>query len=212
MNPSSINTWKKLISITFIIGGVLLGLTDLFHTATGTQIYLFHSDILMIDRFRWPWYLPAQMGMIAVIMVVSWTVIFNRFLFPAGGVPDDGDAQPLGAFLPAFSILMILAGFVLGYLTLGFQHHLSLYIALYVLSLLFISLSFSRYYLIAFLVIGASGPVAEWFLLSPSVGYYEFVQKDLFGRVPGWQLFAYGWGGVFFHWLSAGMRTRSARP
>jgi hypothetical protein len=208
MNPASINTWKKLLSITFITGGILLGLTDLFHTATGTQIYLFHSNVLMIERFRWPWYLPAQMGMIAVIMVASWTVIFTRLIHPAIGLLDGEDTQPLGALLPPFAIVMIIAGFVLGYCTLGYEHHLSLYIALYVLSLMFISLSFSRYYLIAFLFIGASGPMAEWFLLSPSVGYYEFVQKDLFGRVPGWQLFAYGWGGVFFHWLSAGMRTR----
>ena len=211
MIPASINTWKKLLSITFITGGVLLGLTDLFHTATGTQIYLFHSDIFMIERFRWPWYLPAQMGMIAVIMVTSWTIIFNRLIYPATELPEAGDIQPFGSLLPAFAIIMILAGFGLGYLTLGYEHHLSLYIVLYVLSLVFISLSFSRYYLVAFLVIGASGPLAEWFLLSPSVGYYEFAQKDLFGRVPGWQLFAYGWGGVFFHWLSTGMRTRGAR-
>jgi hypothetical protein len=165
----------------------------------------------MIDRFRWPWYLPVQMGMIAVMIVTSWTVVFTRAIHPAIQLPESDDTHPLGTLLPVFSIAMVIIGFALGYLTLGWEHHLSLYISLYVLSLIYMAFSFSRYYLLAFLFIGVSGPLAEWFLLAPSVGYYEFVQKDLFGRVPGWQLFAYGWGGVFFHWLSAGVRNRYAR-
>ncbi len=200
--------WKKPILITFLYATVLLGLTDFFHTATGVQRYLFDSDILLIKAFHWPWYLPFQMGCIAVTAMLLWVLAYN-FAFHAILPKNElRNIQPFGRWLPFFVTLMVVTGFFLGYITLQYDHHISIYVIVYIASLIFIEIAFSRDYMLAFLMMGISGPLAEWLLLSPSIGYYEFVQKDLFGRVPAWQLFAYGWGGVFFHRVSAPIRKK----
>lgn len=203
---ASSSPWLKTVIITFFAGAGLLGLTDFFHTAAGVQRYLFSSDILMIGAFGWPWYIPVQMGIIALMVMTAWTLLFNHVLLSWSRIDAVNDVQPLGSLLPLVSVIMIAAGFVAGWAAIGYEHHLSLYLALYVASTVYFALFFSRCYLLAFLLVGIGGPLAEWLLLSPSVGYYEFVQKDLFGRVPGWQLFAYGWGGIFFHYVTAGIR------
>ncbi len=205
---NTMNTWKKPILITFIYASVLLGLTDFFHTATGVQKYLFDSDILLIKAFHWPWYLPLQMGCIAVGAMVLWVLAYNLGLHAIMPQNEHRNIQPFGAWLPLFVMLMIISGFFIGFIMLTYEYHLSFYLSVYLISLVFITIAFSKDYLLAFLIMGIAGPMAEWLLLSPSVGYYEFVQKDLFGRVPGWQLFAYGWGGIFFHWISTSIRKK----
>lgn len=201
-------SWKKPIIITFLFATVLLGLTDFFHTATGVQRYLFDSDVLLIEAFRWPWYLPLQMGCIAVTAMLLWVFAYNYVFNPILLKNEHRNIQPFGKWLPLFVMFMIILSFLLGYLTLNFDYHISIYLIVYIASLVFITIAFSKDYILVFLIMGICGPLSEWILLSPSVGYYEFVQKDLFGRVPAWQLFAYGWGGIFFHWVSAQIRKK----
>ncbi len=200
--------WKKPLLITFLYATILLGLTDFFHTATGVQRYLFDSEILLITAFHWPWYLPFQMGGIAVTAMLLWVLAYNfafHAILPKNELRNE---QPFGRGLPLFVTLMVVTGFFLGFITLQCDHHISIYLIAYIASLIFITIAFSRDYMLAFLMVGIAGPLAEWLLLSPSIGYYEFAQKDLFGRVPAWQLFAYGWGGVFFHWVSVQIRKK----
>lgn len=203
---SAIIKWKKPLITTFIYATLLLGLTDFFHTATGVQRYLFDSEIFLIHKFRWPWYVPVQMGAIAVMAMTMWVIVYNALIHQRLRTNHIKDVQPFGAFLPLFVALMVIIGFFLGYITIDYDYHMSVYLFAYIISLLFLSFSFSIDYLLAFLLVGMAGPLFEWLLLSPTVGYYEFVQKDIFGRVPTWQLFAYGWGGVFFHWISCDIR------
>lgn len=202
----NLSQWKKPVIITFLYGTVLLGITDFFHTATGVQRYLFESDILIIQSFHWPWYVPLQMGTITVTAMVCWVVVYNSFLRTFFQNSTQLGLQPFGTYLPFFVAIMILFAFVLGYYTISWKHHMLLYVAIYVVSIVFIHLKFSTDYLLAFLLVSLTGPTVEWFLLSPSIGYYEFVQKDILGRIPGWLFFAYGWGGTFFHWISKDIR------
>ena len=206
MDSFSSRNWLRTLGWCFLAGFALLGLTDFFHTATGVQKYLIDLPGLMLKPYNWPLYLPVQMGLITTGAGLLWALLFNLLVQQRLKMKEDEDRQPLGKGLVPVTVLMIIAGFFLGWVTLGYEYHLSLYLVFYILSLVIVSLFFSRYYLLAFLLVGLSGPLAEWLLLAPSVGYYEFVQKDLFGRVPGWQLFAYGWGGLFFHFITRPVR------
>ena len=52
----------------------------------------------------------------------------------------------------------------------------------------------------AFIFVSVLGPGLECFLLDPRIGYWEFQQKDLFDRIPAWELPLYGWIGF---WVNA---------
>ena len=100
---------------------------------------------------------------------------------------------------------MAAGGYFLSAALLGTGNQPGIFFTLYTFSLLFVVLFMSGHQAAAFVLVGFAGTVAEALLLSPSINYYEFAHKELFGRAPSWLPFVYGWVGVFIHRISRGI-------
>lgn len=156
---------------------------------------------LRIGAFRL--YGPLQFGIGTMLAVVLWRAI-DGWLRPALDEPRrDGPAGTV------FALAMVVVGLRLGWCEYPHMtHYLTWSIASYAVSLGFVGLAWSRRRLAAFLVMSLLGVGAELLALDPSIGYWRFVQPDLFGRVPAWELFVYGWAGIVVHHLAGWLDPR----
>lgn len=212
---------KRNLLIAFAMGGCLLGATDLFHTATGVQIY--HITRFTVGDFHWPFYIPLQMGLIAAGIMGLWMIIYRRIVAPAMGTEPESAMTPIDktretpgmsvsatarptAIIPAVAAVMIAAGFVMGWALAGAAHHASWYLLAFALALLAVAVLLPRPYVVAFVMTALCGTAIEWLALSPAAGYYSFIDQDFFGRAPAWLPFSYGWGGVFCHYFGGTVR------
>lgn len=195
INPSQ---WKKPLLAAAAAGALLIGPLDLFHAWTGVERYLITR--CTITGVNWPWFVPLQMACIGMGVMVSW-VIFRM------GIADrllgaDGIRRVPDRLTIILCIVMVSGAYLLSAALLGRDHQPTVFFTFYTASLLFVALCYSGHAVAAFLIVGYAGTLAEALLLAPSVGYYEFVHKELFGRAPSWLPFAYGWVGVFIHTVS----------
>ncbi len=189
--------WLKAILYAFSGGFIIIAPLDLLHTYTGVQIYLL--DRFLIDALRWPFYIPLQMGIIAIIVLINWT-LFRQYLVDK--VIDAGIVQNRLNYLTVMSIFFVISGYVLAVFTEKNPHRIEIFLSIYLISFIYIILFQSKHHVLAYLIIGPCGVAAEWILLFPGFNYYEFVQKDILNRVPIWLPFVYGWVGIYIHEIS----------
>ncbi len=193
------STWRRPIAGAFFAGALMVGPLDLFHTATGFQTYLQHN-IFSITPWHWPWYLPLQMGIIGIIVLLGWTM-FRRYVVDLihGPEPDNWTHH---WFVYPFSVMIVTGGYVMAWKLMGSADFTTWCVLAFVLLLLPVALWGTRHQLLAFVLIAPTGIFAEWVLLDPAIGYYEFARPDWFGRSSTWLLTTYGGVGLFIHQLS----------
>jgi len=171
------------------------------HTLLGVQEYV--TDFQLLPVVNWPWFIPLQMGLAGLLLLWGWQVskktIFEQIIRKDRRTVNRVDKP--GPFM-VLAIVMVLLGYILAWLLLGNAGHLNWYLGLYLLSLIVITLSLSKFHILAFLLISITGVVAETLLLDPGLGYFRYPEPDLLGRAPAWLLFVYGWVGIFVHELS----------
>lgn len=184
--------------IAFGAGFFGVGLLDCFHSHTGVQFYLI--DQFNVTDQNWPWFIPIQMGIAGMVLLFSWRQMYPRLSRHFLGMETRKGPGP--KFLFPWSLLMVVAGYVFSWAVNDDPFHLGYYLALYIGSLVYLTLLHSRHQLMAFLLCGIAGVTFETLLLDPEIGYYRFHQQDIFGRAPGWLLFVYGWVGIFIHELT----------
>jgi hypothetical protein len=197
----NINQWKKPILSAAAAGAILIGPLDLFHAWTGVERYLISS--FTITPANWPWYLPLQMSCIGMGVLISW-VLF-RIVIADRLIGVEGDRPVPDRITIVLAIIMVSAGYFLSAALLGRDHQPTIFFTLYTASLIFVALYYPPHAVVAFLLVGYAGTLAEALLLDPSIGYYEFAHKELFGRAPSWLPFVYGWVGVFINTVSRGI-------
>lgn len=198
MKIARLAQWKKPLLMAFCAGAIVIGPLDFFHTWTGLETYL--DAPCTVTTARWPWYLPLQMGLIGVTVLVSWALfriyVVDRLLGaePARRVPD--------RIVIPLSMVMVAGTYFLSAALLGRENQPGIFFTLYTASLVYVILFMSGREAAAFVLVGFAGTFAETILLSPSINYYEFAHKELFGRAPSWLPLAYGWVGVYIHRVS----------
>ena len=201
MKKAGLSQWIKPLALAFCAGAIVIGPLDFFHAWTGVETYLDAPGT--VTTARWPWYVPLQMGLIGVTVLVTWALfrlyVVDRLMGsePAQRIPD--------RIVVPLSMVMVAAAYFLSAALLGMEDQPGVFFTLYTVSLGFVILSMSGHQAAAFVIVGFAGTLAETVLLSPSVNYYEFAHKELFGRVPSWLPFAYGWVGVYIHRVSRGV-------
>jgi hypothetical protein len=183
--------------LAFAGGFFLIGLLDAFHSHTGVQFYLV-SQFNITDQ-NWPWFIPLQMGLAGLFLLYSWHQLLPLLCKQFFGLEKRRGPGP--KFLFPWSAAMIVFGYGFSWAVNEIPSHLGYYMGLYIGSLLYLLLLHSRHQIAAFMLCGLAGITFETLLLDPEIGYYEFFQKDFFGRSPGWLLFVYGWVGIFIHEL-----------
>ncbi len=193
-----LDLWKKPILAAAAAGAFIIGPLDFFHTWVGVERYLVSS--FTITDANWPWFLPLQMACIGIGVLVSWVVF--RMLVVDRMLGAEKGRRVSDRITIILSIFMVVGCYFLSAALLGREHQPTIFFTLYTASLLFVSLFYSGHSVAAFLLVGFAGTLAEALLLSPSIGYYEFAHKELFGRAPSWLPFAYGWVGVFINTVS----------
>lgn len=174
---------------------MVIGPLDGFHSHNGVQHYLI-SQFNITDQ-NWPWFIPLQMGIAGIFLLYGWTQIIP--LLSSQFFGEEKRRGPGPKFLFPWASAMVIFGYGFSWAMNEYPSHLGYYLALYIVSLLYLLLLHSRHQIAAFMICGIAGVTFETLLLDPEIGYYEFVQKDLFGRAPGWLLFVYGWVGIFIH-------------
>lgn len=180
---------KHGYTIAFACGAVLVGGLDLAFTIFGAQRYLI--DVLGVGPWRWPIFVPVQMGLAAMLALFAW----DR---AARALRLDGDrpvALPIAIAGVAVSLGLQLA-------LLESSWRVSIYALLGAASVAAVALTSGRRAVIAYTLVGIAGSAAEWILLDPRIGYWEFTNRDLFDRLPAWEPVAYGWIGVAVDTLS----------
>jgi hypothetical protein len=140
------------------------------------------------------------MGAAGVVMCAGWT-LFRRSVIDVA-LPNEQRSGPGSLAIVAVSLVMVVIGYVSSWILLESDRQISLYVVMVLASLIYLTLFHSKQQILAFILIGISGVLVEWILLDPDIGYYEFRHADLFGRVPAWEPFVYGWAGLFIHELS----------
>ena len=190
--------WLKPIAWVFIAGVFLVGPLDLFHTCKGVQTYLIRRALT--PQCNWPWYIPFQMGLAGVFILVGW-VAFKRSLSGRFKRRDSRFEGETGFLIP-LAILLEALGYFLGYYLVDSPSHINFYLFFWIGSIFFLALSQRKVYILAFITIGVIGILGESVLLDPAVGYFRYTQHDLLGRAPAWLLFSYGWAGVFIQEVS----------
>ncbi len=191
--------WIKACLWAFIAGALIIAPLDFYHTYVGTEKYLF-DNMLTITSANWPFYLPIQMGLIGVAVLIFWTLFRQYVIDPFW--EKEIPAGPGSAVLIPASTFFIILGYIIGDVLTGNPYHASVSMLLFMLSLIYVTLFHSKHQILIFVIVALMGPFSEWVLLDPRIGYYEFVQKDFFGRAPFWLFFVYGWVGIFIHQLS----------
>lgn len=185
----------------FFAGFVLVGGLDFMHTAIGIQEYI--TDFQTLPVANWPWFIPFQMGIAGLLLLWGWQIskknFFEQIVRKDRRVVNRVDKP--GPFL-GISMVMVVIGYLLAWVLFGNSMHINWYLGLYLLSLIVITLSLSKFHILAFLLISITGVVAETLLLDPGLGYFQYQEADLLGRAPAWLLFVYGWVGIFIHELS----------
>jgi len=199
--------WKKPLLAVAFAGAILIGPLDLFHAWTGVERYLISS--FTITAAHWPWYLPLQMACIGIGVLISW--VFFRIVIADRLLGVEVDRPVPDRITIVLALIMVVAGYFLSAALLGRDHQPTVFFTLYTVSLIFVALFYSPHVVVAFLLVGYAGTLAEALLLDPSIGYYEFVHKELFGRAPSWLPFVYGWIGVFIHTVSRGINPSASR-
>lgn len=201
MKKASLLQWIKPLTLAFGAGAIVIGTLDFFHTWTGVETYL--DAPCTVTTARWPAYLPLQMGCIGMGVLVLWALfriyVADRLL---GAEPPNRLSNRI--VIPQ-CLAMAAGGYFLSAALLGSGNQPGIFFTLYTLSLAFVLLFLSGHQAAAFVLVGFAGTVAESLLLSPSINYYEFAHKELFGRAPSWLPFVYGWVGVFIHRISSGI-------
>lgn len=188
--------WLKASLFAFLAGFFLIGGLDFFHTAIGVQTYLIEPTT--ITSAHWPWFLPLQMGVAGLQLVVIWTFLRKKVIDRIVG--PEVQKGPNGKVVIGIASCMILTGYVVAALVQGDPLHLTWYYLMVLGSLVYLTLFHTPQQILAFLLIGILGISVESFLLE--IGYFEYAQKDFFGHAPGWLLTVYGWTGVFIHQLT----------
>ncbi len=199
--------WKKPLLATAAAGAILIGPLDLFHAWTGVERYLINR--FTITAVNWPWYLPLQMACIGMGVLMSW--VFFRILIADRLLGVEGDRPVPDRITIVLAGIMVFAGYFLSAVLLGRDHQPTVFFTLYTASLIFVALCYPPHAVVAFLLVGYAGTLSEALLLDPSIGYYEFVHKELFGRAPSWLPFVYGWVGLFIHTVSRGITPSASR-
>jgi len=185
---------NKIFLKVFLLGLLVIGPLDYYHTYMGVQKYLLTGYSL--TSVNWPWFVAPSMGFASVILLVIWLFINRATKLP----------QPNTKINKKAALILSLASVCVGYLIPGIIQQWVFQSSLYIVAT-GASLALSLVLLgpksaLAFLTVAFIGPCFEWFALDPAVGYWQFSYPDLFGRVPAWELCVYGWGGVFIEQLS----------
>ncbi len=198
MKKSSLDLWKKPLLAAACAGAFLVGPLDFFHAWVGVERYLIRS--FTVTNANWPWFVPLQMACLGMGVLALWVVFRMLVADPLLGAEKGRRVSDRITII--LSIVMVSGCYILSAALLGREHQATLFFTLCTASLLLISLFYSGHSVAAFLLVGYAGTLAEALLLAPSVGYYEFAHKELFGRAPSWLPFAYGWVGVFINTVS----------
>jgi hypothetical protein len=201
MEKAGLSQWIKPLVLAFCAGAIVIGPLDFFHAWTGVEAYLDAPGT--VTTARWPWFVPIQMGLIGVVVLVSMT-LFRLYVVDRLLGSEQAQRIP-GRIVIPLCLAMVAAAYFLSAALLGTEDQPGIFFTLYTLSLIFVILFMSGHAAVAFVIVGFAGTLAETMLLSPSVNYYEFVHKELFGRAPSWLPFAYGWVGVYIHRVSRGV-------
>jgi len=191
--------WIKPCFYAFMAGALLVGPLDFFHSITGIQTYLV-CNYFAFTRANWPWYLPFQMGTIGLVMVIGWTwyrrLVLNRL------IPQDAVRILSNDIWIPPALAMVIGGYVLAWALVDSAHYTAWFVLLFLVLLILVIMFGSQQQILAFVMTALIGICAEWFLLDPEIGYYEFTQKDWFGRSSSWLLVTYGGVGIFIHQMS----------
>ncbi len=201
MKKASLTQWFKPLTLAFTAGAIVIGALDFFHTWTGVETYL--DAPCTVTTARWPAYLPLQMGLIGTVVLVSWA-LFRIYVVDRLVGSEPAQRLPDRIVIP-LTMVMVAAAYFLSAALPGTVNQPGIFFTLYTFSLAFVLLFLSGHQATAFVIVGFAGTLAETILLSPSINYYEFMHKELFGRAPSWLPFVYGWVGVFIHRVSQGI-------
>lgn len=185
---------KKKIIAAFLCGFFVIGTLDLFHVVTGVEIY--HSDLCKIFDFNWPCFIPLQMGVASVVILISWMWLSNNWKWLKCEKSKDSIK------VMALSMVIVISVYVASSFLIYNPFRVSIYIFLYVISIGFTAFMFSKKDLSAFILMGIVGVSFESTLSQPCFGYYEFIEKDIFQRTPFWLPTVYGWVGIFINRIS----------
>lgn len=172
------NPWLLPLLYAFLAGFFVIGALDYFHTAVGVQTYLIEPTT--ITAAHWPWFLPLQMGVAGLLLVVNWTL--TRKVIDRITGPEQMQGPGNKVLIPLASG-MILLGYGVSALVQNDPLHLTWYYLLLLGSLVYLVLFHSRHQLLAFLLIGITGICVESVLLE--IGYFEYSQKDIFWTGAG---------------------------
>ena len=188
------NSFKSYL-YAFLAGFILVGFLDWFHTYTGVQHYLI--DQFAVSKGNWPWFLPFQMGIAGVSILVFWNLFEPKVLDKI--MESEIDTGPGTIWVILISCIMIIGGYLEAWNLQDDPHHLTCYLIPYILSIIYVALFHTRRQVLIFIIVGIMGILVESSLLK--IGYFEYQQKDLFGLAPAWLLLVYGWVGMFIYRL-----------
>lgn len=189
---------KRQYLLSFFSGFFIIAPLDLFHTFYKVETYYF-SKANIFD-FNWPVFLPLQMGLASIVLLFSWKFFRKRWLDAQMGEEKEGDIR--GLSLKITAVVMIFITYLMAFYYRNCICHINIYFLFYVFSLLYFVLFQKKRETAAFIMVSLCGVMVEYFLLSPSLHYYQFMQKDFFGRIPMWLFSTYGWVGVYIDSLS----------
>lgn len=187
----------------FALGTVVLGGFDFLYTRAGGQSY---SPRWILPPLEiWPWYVPLQMGLVGVSALFLWGRLLPALTRSFGAGPAL-QSPPRTVVFPMAMLLLCLA---MSFLFLDHPWHASVFVLFLMLSLGLLAALGNRLEQVAFLVVGLSGGLAEWLLLSPGVDYWQFHHREFFSRLPAWEPSVYGWIGVVVHRLATSDERKS---
>ncbi len=198
MNKSDKKEIIKALVLVFFSAALIIGSLDFFHTCAGVQAYLIETSFSAI--YNWPVYIPLQMGFVGLSVAISWLLFRNYILDRI--LNREVITGPGNKTLIPLCIFMAIFGYYLEYLTVDSACHTECFLLIFIASIIYLTLFHSKHQIMAFITIGIIGIFAEWILLDPKIGYYEFVQKDWFDRSSTWLLPTYGWVGIFAHQIT----------
>lgn len=190
--------WPRTLGAAFAIGFGVIHLCDRLLLPREGVLHLVRAP--GVAAIHSPWYGPLQFGVASVICVALWRVIDRRLLTAL--LPVEAERLRPGV-VAVVAVALSACGLGLGWrVLLDVEHPVSWSFVLLAGSLGAVGLVLTRRQLAAFVVIAALGTAAEWIVLDPRIGLWTFRQPDLFGRVPAWEPFVYGWAGIVYEALA----------
>jgi hypothetical protein len=186
--------------MAFATGFAVVKASDLVFLVNGRGPHIVKNPA--VGLIQSAWYGSFQFGVVAAAGTAIWYAferqVLRRFL------PPEPPVRPLA--VGGVAVALVGLGLGMGWrLMLVLHDHVSWCFLLYGTALFLVALLLRKRDLLAFFVFSLAGSVGEWFVLNPSIGWWTFSQTDLFGRVPAWEPFVYGWAGIVCGLFAEGM-------